>query len=599
MGRIHKVTENNILISLFAIGFLFIGFYLFIPYVFQTNDDMMINFLASGFETGIPESRLLHLNIVLSKLISLLYSVLPLISWYGILLCFSHLICMVLILYVCLNQCKSLMNKIGTTFVLLVIFLYLWMPQVANIQYTVTSAIFCGTAIFCFYFTDMSKRIAGIVKINILISILVGASFCWRWKVTVMAIPFAFAVWIIKWKAEDQIFEKEVIIKYLLLPISVIIMIGTLFVIDQIYYSQPQWIEFKSYNKVREDIFDYDLAPPYDNVKELCDRYNVSEKSYDALRDTNLLVFDKNISNEFLNGLYNYSTDLKKNEITQGTNLKRVLSDYIIRILQYDRPYSIIIVTSYILLIIYSILNRKKASSRIFSLVILGVMRCLTWFVILYKGRCPERISVSLYLIELLIIIAFFIQEGIILEITKRKNKGILTFFIIVYTLILGRWGISNIIQLKDRVYNNLEITKDFKTLINYCQFKSENFYFYDVNILHGEHITENIFEAQSQNFINYAFTGGWLPNSPWYEKKYQLYNMTNAENSLFLNNVYLVFRDDSTTSKFYIYEYLEEKYLDLRMETIDFIDTDQGYKYEIVKVHGGENESFTSAQLR
>lgn len=599
MGRIHKVTENNILISLFAIGFLFIGFYLFIPYVFQTNDDMMINFLASGFETGIPESRLLHLNIVLSKLISLLYSVLPLISWYGILLCFSHLICMVLILYVCLNQCKSLMNKIGTTFVLLVIFLYLWMPQVANIQYTVTSAIFCGTAIFCFYFTDMSKRIVGIVKINILISILVGASFCWRWKVTVMAIPFAFAVWIIKWKAEDQIFEKEVIIKYLLLPISVIIMIGTLFVIDQIYYSQPQWIEFKSYNKVREDIFDYDLAPPYDNVKELCDRYNVSEKSYDALRDTNLLVFDKNISNEFLNGLYNYSTDLKKNEITQGTNLKRVLSDYIIRILQYDRPYSIIIVTSYILLIIYSILNRKKASSRIFSLVILGVMRCLTWFVILYKGRCPERISVSLYLIELLIIIAFFIQEGIILEITKRKNKGILTFFIIVYTLILGRWGISNIIQLKDRVYNNLEITKDFKTLINYCQFKSENFYFYDVNILHGEHITENIFEAQSQNFINYAFTGGWLPNSPWYEKKYQLYNMTNAENSLFLNNVYLVFRDDSTTSKFYIYEYLEEKYLDLRMETIDFIDTDQGYKYEIVKVHGGENESFTSAQLR
>jgi hypothetical protein len=68
-----------------AIGlFLGLGMIWFLPWRFQTNDDVMMMWLVSGAYTGEPEPYAVFIHPWLSWLFSTIYSFFPEINWYGL-----------------------------------------------------------------------------------------------------------------------------------------------------------------------------------------------------------------------------------------------------------------------------------------------------------------------------------------------------------------------------------------------------------------------------------------------------------------------------------------------------------------------------------
>lgn len=575
MIKLKKIATNNQFISVFIIGMLFVIYRIYSPFVYQTNDDMMFSWLVSGVETGFPETKLVYINSLLSIGLSLFYGFFPSIPWYGIFLCSVHFICMSLILYFGLRKCKSVKSKIFLIIVLSNLYTVLWLPQIAYIQFTVTSAVLSGTAIYCFYLSDQVENKISRRKTNILIGFLIGLSFCIRMEVTLMAIPFAFVVWILKLKEEDKSNFKIIFPNYLKFLLAIIGILVILFSINYISYNSTEWNEFDNYNKVRSELFDYPITPEYEDAKSICEKYNVSKESYIAMKEVNLLTLDSNISTSFLEELKNMANSSEKYQKLEMKHLGNLLFDYIKNAYMQDSPYLLIVICTYLLIIIILIINKNKMNGFIF-LISVFLIRNFVGFLIFIQGRSPQRVVISLYMFEMLILLAY------IIKCLERNFKKIFAILILSYLCIITMFGLKNLRIVKAinefQLYNSI----DYSALTEYIDQNPDNFYFLEIQIIMG--MTEDIFQYNDKTLDNYVFTGGWLSRSPWYDKKYEKYGI--SEESLFDENVYMVFINNASSSSEYCFNYLEKAYPGIRFETISSVSDIELNEYEIIKLY-------------
>lgn len=577
MNKIIKNLNYKMISCFIIIGILFIAAYCYAPFTYQENDDMMLQRLVSGVETGQMETHLIHINYILGLILSSLYRIIPIVPWYGLMLCACHYLCMVLVLYVCMREINNIKNKILIIILFCCTCLLIWMPQVINQQFTVTASILCGTAIIYFLTTKETTSRNVIVRNNIIIVLLVAFAFCIRWKTTLMSLPFVFVAWIIKQRTEKR--------KIIILPCIICSTMILLFIINEMSYRSPEWKVYRQYDAVRVKLFDYEMLPAYHEVEELCDKYKVSEELYKTMVEDNLLIFDNNITTEFLQELYDQAKLIETDQYSISQKIVKTVQIYIDRLLNSSKQYSFIVLIFYILLFSYAILRKNKTIPMILHLCFLGFMRSLVWMIILYQGRCPERITVSLYLIELLVLVGWVIQENVIQQIVKN-HKLYLGFLsaLIVFSFI--KWSIPNLVWLNERTETKLEISADYKKLLKYCRSNSNNFYFLEVPIISTENtITELVLQPDFIKTVNYAFTGGWLARSPWYTNKYEQYGITDSEESLFTDNGYIVFRDDHLSSIENVYHYFNEKYPESILEEVDKIASYGKTIYHIYKL--------------
>lgn len=581
---IRKKNKYYIILASLIVGVLFCIFYSFVPFIYETNDDMFIQRLVSGVETGSPESHLLFINYFIGNLLSILYKANSYIPWYGLLLCFSHFSCMTFILYSAITKTKEKRNKIILILSISIVYLIVWLPQVAHMQFTVTSAILAGCAIYYFLISE-SETNKEYIKLVLITSIFVAFSFCLRWEVTLMSLPFAFLVWLYKWSGEKFKFNKIIKIRYLLFPIIIGILLLGLYEIDRISYQSSEWKEFKDYSKTRAAIFDYYLAPEYESIEQLCQEYGVSKESYDALKDCNVLALDRNISYSFLKDLEIASKDLQTEKIVFQEKLSVVLNDYTHRLfMKQDRLYVFLIGIVYILLVLFNLFDKNRKIYKILMPFFMVFIRSIIWVCLLYKGRFPERISVSLYFIEMFILASLLVKEKIINKILLIL-RGKYYLLLSIYIILIVYLGSPQIRFLNYIVEEKLVVSDNYEVLTKYIKNNPQNFYFAEVQILNGGKITEKVLSPDNQELINYAFLGGWLPNSPWYQDKFDQYKILDAESNMLDENVYFVFRNDDLTSFNYFCNYIKSENPSAVLSTVEILNSGERTEYKIVQV--------------
>ena len=110
-AKIRTLAASPFLTSLAINGALFLLFFLFFTPAYETTDDSFMMTIASGEYTGSPSEYLVFINTLFGFLLKFLYSAMPHLNWYPLLMYLLHFWAMVSILYVILSQRRSALYR--------------------------------------------------------------------------------------------------------------------------------------------------------------------------------------------------------------------------------------------------------------------------------------------------------------------------------------------------------------------------------------------------------------------------------------------------------------------------------------------------------
>lgn len=545
--RFYKKYENTIL-ALMSTSILIILLGIFFDYYYQANDDIFIKNILAGVYTGTPEANNIQMHYPLSLILSFLYRIMGNLPIYGLFLCGCQYGCLFLLLKRTLKYTHKTYMKILFSIVGTFIFAGLLLPEQIIVQYTITSAMLGGTATFRFYTTDKGLDTREFIKANISNVFLVILAFLVRSEMLLLLLPLLCVAGVCKWSTESPVFCKVNFKKYLgtigAIVFGLILSQG----IHTVAYSSEEWKEFNNLFDSRTELYDYQFIPEYDENMEFYESIDLTREKYDLLVNYNFSLSEE-ITGDTLRQVAQYADSLKQGELKVKDKLKDALVDYRYRTFhETDYPWNLVVLTCYGLLWLMAWKNRQY--SYLWKILFLGGIRTTLWFYIIMGGRSPERITHSLYFMELCILLGMIIEQAV-----QERGRKLFTVFT---TIMMIGLGVTILPFSVKRVENDIMLreyaNREIDSLKLYCKENSSNFYFIDVysavsctdfvvSDLAIEY-SEKIFEKVDNSLENYDLLGGWLAKSPLTDKKRKEFEIETIEESLLdTENVYVIIK--------------------------------------------------------
>lgn len=350
---------------------------------FETNDDRMIAEILSGSLTGRQQYTPYYVNLLFSAPIVWLYHITQQIQWYGLILIILHLAALWVICFSVLKSCKEVVSIISGA-AMLTGLLMMDVYMLGMLQYTSTAALL---AIAGYVYLILHKQYKqGMLGFFILEMI----SYLLRDKAMLMIQPLGAVVFLtcLILSEEDTFSCKRKKVGVWTAAVLLIFFIGA--VGNKIGYFGEQWRNYKQFNQARTEMFDYYGTPEYEEVKEILDRYGVSETEYTAFR--HYIMVDSPITAECASQLAEY----------QKAKMARKPSWDIV----YEALADFWTTDGYMKLNRFAIVLTAVAAIGLlllqWKLLVPVVCLCASQLVITaylaYRGRCPNRITFPLFL---------------------------------------------------------------------------------------------------------------------------------------------------------------------------------------------------------
>lgn len=546
-------------VSMLTVVILLLLFHHYSPFVFCNSDDFYINAVVSGALTGTPEAYMLHMHILTGLLLSSLYKLFPTISWYGIFLAGSIAISMYSFLCDLLKKCHIFLSKFLTWCFFIIVSSFIFTQYLLEIQYTTVAGVVCAAAILHFFSSDSSRPSRKYIWQNRWTLLLLGLSWCIRYKVTLMLLPFLFLLFLAKLIQDRKQWRN---LAYLFICCSLLLFL--LFMLDKIAYHNQVWNTFKSYNSNRETVMDYNGYPDYDTYQDLYETYGITRSSYEAASSHYEILLDDHINAQSMAALASASSTLSATTNTVA-KLKTMASVFCERQLSTtDRPLSVMVFALYLsviflglyrwllgrsILILASDADKKMLLPSILALLI---ARMSIWFYILWIGRYPYRVTQCIYLVEFFILSALFLSMFPPMVQLKAKLSTYIFFGIypiVCIGLLLSCFhvGFTKLQDSQQEVQASLSFSETYTDIQNYMDEHPENFYLCDT--LSMSYFTEDIFTTENGHQHNRVLLGSWMAKSPWYNEIFEEYQLSDITTSL-LNQpqVYLLVMNTSST---------------------------------------------------
>jgi len=563
------------LILMIIVGLLF-------DYYYEFNDDVLMKDILCGAYTGTPASHNIQMLWPISALISLLYRIIPGLPWYGLFLCGCHYGCVGLLTYRAMRVTPSKRGRIIVMFISFYFFLGFVLPHLVMVQYTITVAILAATAAFIFYTIPdgLSRKDFFIQTLPAII--LVWVAFMLRSEMLLLMFPFIAITGFIRWNRENSL-HGNIMTKYFIVIGIIIAGMGICFGADKLAYSGTDWKGFLEEFNARTTLYDYQYVPDSESNADFYESIGLEESDVDLLINYDYGIDDK-INADVMNKVALYAKNLRGE--TLGYRIKVAIKEYLYRITHYmDGAYQVMTLLLYILFI-WAIIARKESTTahKIVILILriggLFVMRSISWFYIILGHRAPDRIVHSLYIIEIIILLAMLMTELTL----KLREKGYIQM-IATIMLIGGGFILApiTIMKLNDHIEEQDKINHYAKAIDDYCGSHTDNFYFEDVysTIRNGETFNEKMFVDVDNSIKNYDLIGGWACNSPLYYEKLSNYGIKNvAIDILNSDNVYIIC--DKEYSMDWVSNYYNSRNIKVSVNQVDTISSVFGV-YEII----------------
>jgi len=265
-----KSEKNRYIIAALFVAMLMALTYLFVPIHFYNIDDAINMYIVAGYDTGTPSPLLLYSNILFGYMMSGLYTLMPMLPWYGIMhvffIYFSQLMILKSLLRVAAQRDVTAIVSLGLYFVLYAFFLIF---STVRLQFTTTPAMMGAAAcvVAASLFTGESKRVRFFDIISIVFLILF--SFIIRWNSGDGVIRFFLVVMLIKaamtFLTKDELKHKlRRTCVYAAIGICVAVTIVTareinLYMLDtnglrEFHVWNGQWARFRNHSRAHFDV---------------------------------------------------------------------------------------------------------------------------------------------------------------------------------------------------------------------------------------------------------------------------------------------------------------------------------------------------------
>ncbi|MDE6421006.1 MAG: hypothetical protein K2K87_10810 [Lachnospiraceae bacterium] len=582
------------LLCVIAVGYFYDCYY-------DLNDDVLIKDILAGTYTGTPEGRNIQMLYPVGFLISVLYRFSPTLPWYGIFLCACHALCFWLIGKRVISFTSGFLKKIILLLFQIFLFVGLLLWELVYVQYSVTCAMLVATGVFLFCTTDDEHQTGRFIRKNIVSMILVILGFYVRTEMMLLLCPLIGAAGIAKWShgakhTHTPIFGVENLLKYLTTPIVVAVGMGIGLLLNALAYSGDEWNEFDRFFAYRTELYDFQSEPPdYAQNRAYYKQLGLDEAEIKLLLNYNFAI-DESLNADALESIVEYNrTELGrsyfKNSLYEG------IREYLYRLLHAeDGVWAYLVIALYLLIFLTGMLQWDYSVP--WKLALLAFMRTVSWMYLIMRGRTPERITVSLYLCEVLILSAVLLCQmhafyadyrrklfqtkadgALSQENAPRQKKRApylplyrkywrVTVMLIMTALVLvpAMRGIAEVEQEQER---RKRVNEEWDGLRAYFAEHVENFYLLDVysTVAYSERMV-----PADNSYRNYELCGGWASKSPIYAEKLSRYGVGNIESDLlYMNNLYFVTRTDRDTD--WMIAYYRCKGYDVRVAREDLVE--------------------------
>lgn len=536
----HKFFSCCILLVAILGGILLLSQY--ITPVYVVNDDMMIRSILSGTYTGMPDGHAIYMQYPLSGLLSVLYTLTDL-PWYELMSLGLIVFSMFVITYDSRNRVIS--------FLLCVILVY---PLYFNMHYTTTAALLAATAVLVVY---RGRRLY-------LFPILWLLAYMLRKEVGMLCIPFlvlAFGVYIM-WRENDlKRSWKQFFCAVGIAGVGFI----TCLLINNLCYSSDEWKDFRKFNKYRVSLYDYTDFIPSDYYKDHCDEFGLTPEQHHIMTTYNILL-DEWLDTELLE-------QLSESVISHMERSQNYVQDIVkaikIRFSQvyYDAyPYNLLCCVGYFLIGVYIV--QKRCWKQLIPLAGVGIGIELIAVFLILQGRFPERVAISLYLIEIMSLL------GVAQCLDREWHVGcktltwIITLGSVLFLSVVGGTVLKNL-WIQNQTM--LVYQKSWDQIKSYCEEQPDQIYW-------GYTFSMQAYPGMPYENMatNLYMLGSWTANSPLIHAIYEELQVMDAAESLVMNeNAHLLIEDFRDIAL--LKSYFDNRFGDVEFEVVSHINLENG----------------------
>lgn len=151
-------------------------------------------------------------------------------------------------------------------------------------------------------------------------------------------------------------------------------------------------MESQQYSQ-RTALFDYHGKPEYEEVREILDKYNISENKYKAY--CSYTILDWNTETECDRKLEEYVSEHSGNTLGIGDVFQEV---YNYSYKEFDWKMNTVAIAAWILWIVFVLSCRRW--SALLPGICLAVSKTAVWGALIWMGRMPYRIVIPLFACE-------------------------------------------------------------------------------------------------------------------------------------------------------------------------------------------------------
>lgn len=524
-----------LLLSALLMGYVF-------DFYFDLNDDTMMRDILAGVYSGVPDGHNMQMLYPLGAFLALCYRLCRTINWYGLFLC----LCQFGSLYlVGLRLCDLFRTKRGKLLSLMSLVLFqwgIWMTHMVNVQYTITCAMLSAAALFWFLTTSKDLPVKEFVCKNLPGILLVILAYQLRTEMLLLMLPFIGFALLAHWWGEKPFLTAAKLKKYGAVFGLMILGMVLFQIVDVAAYSSEEWKDFRHFFDARTTIYDfYPEVITQDAYSGDLQMLSVSTAKQALLRNYNFGL-DEEIDTRMLTEIADYAVNAVGGEKDWGAIFKEKLFLYRYRTFHADdAPYNLLVLLGYAAYIISAVIlyaeekrpDAREAAGKLFDsgiwIVLLALMRSAIWMFILLRGRDPERITHSLYLIEFVLLTAMILRQS--QESGGRRRvrffRGFITLFFLLAT---GQLAVGLPVVQADQARREA-VNRDWHEIDSYCRARGEDFYFEDVYSTVA--FSGKLFERKDNTLANYDIAGGWMCKSPLYREKLSCYDIGMADEAL------------------------------------------------------------------
>ena len=505
--------------------------YLFSP-VFYLNDDVAIRSILSGSYTGTPDGHGVYMGYPLTGILALLYGILGNVPWFALL--FAG--CILYSIYVvAVEGCQK---SIVGTIVLCTFGFILQFDNLLYTHYTIVASVLAGTAIFLWVYRK--KKTASII--------LLLLCYMVRSQVFFLSIPFLMVAMLYRLVKEKEVAKQ--------LIACGIVALGVLacMLCTKVMYSSEEWKSFLSFNEVRTQLYDYTgfSSYPQDMLEE---ELGLTGTQYQMLSSYDTIL-DSRVDEELLIQAIDRAPDGK-------TSIKEVLNGYI-NFLKYERmPLRFFVLLLYVAL--FATVFLKKDFKLLLPSLAIALGRNTIWLYLMWQGRFPERIIISLYFLEGLLLLGLLLRE------VAEIKKELLRFACIGGAVCLIALAYLQVRYTTNRMEKQLKYQQEWNNLKEYCLDRPDNLYLLDVFsvVVYGE----MQYEKDPENMM---LLGGWMTKNPLVNQRFEKYQAKDAAEALLGGqDVYLVLdrvldKGNRVRDVEWLNQYFKERFGDVSVKKVD-----------------------------